>query len=108
MNVTANVLVLCLAACSAASPNGPTPGATGFDTAAEGEGWRFSSTGGEGPRATWQVRMDPSAVSPPNVMSLIAPNHKSQDRFNLCWSDDHKLVDGKVAVALRAERGDVD
>jgi hypothetical protein len=47
-------------------------------------------------------------VSAPNVMSMVEPNHKSQDRFNLCWSDDQKLVDGKLAVAVRADRGDVD
>jgi len=111
MKATANALVLCLAACgstNSSSSIGPTAGAIGFDTAAESEGWRFSSTGGEGPRATWQVRADPDAVSPPNVMSMMAPNHKSQGRFNICWSDDHKFADGKLAVAVRADRGDVD
>ncbi|HEX6812921.1 MAG TPA: hypothetical protein VF384_14955 [Planctomycetota bacterium] len=108
MKATATTaLVVCLAACNSTWTVTPTPGANGFD-AAQGQDWRFASTGGEGPSATWQAHADQGAVSAPNVMSMVAPNHRSEDRFNLCWSATPKFVDGRLSLAVRADRGEID
>jgi hypothetical protein len=96
---------LLLAACSA-GPVHPTPGAQGFD--GQLAGWTAASTGGSGPHATWQARADAQAVSPPNVLSLVAPNHDADDRFNLFWTAATSVRDGTVAVAVRADGGEVD
>ncbi len=84
----------------------PTPGAFGFDN--ELMGWRVDSTGGSGPHATWNVRTDRGAVSPPQVMSLTVVNHVDEDRYNVHWSNTVKFQDGRIAVAVRADEGTVD
>jgi hypothetical protein len=99
------LLLPCLVACRATGAPGPTPGAEGFDGPLGG--WRAGSTGGSGPHATWSARPDPGAISPPNVLSLVAPNHDVDHRFNLFWTDG-ALADGRIAVAMRADGGVVD
>ena len=85
----------------------PTPGAIGFD-AALAPGWRTASTGGTGPDAEWVVRADAGAVSLPNVLSIAAVRHESEERFNLHWTDDVQFRDGRLSVAVRAEDGAID
>ena len=99
------VTVLAFAACSGPAL-APTPGAFGFDD--EITGWRVDSTGGRGPHATWAVRTDRGAVSPPQVMALTVVNHLDEDRYNLHWSSTVKFQDGRLAVAVRADEGTVD
>jgi hypothetical protein len=94
-----------LAGCQAPS-TAPTPGAEGFDGAHAD--WRAASTGGSGPTATWQAHADGAAVSAPNVLALTAPNHRAEDRFNLYWTAERSIADGRVAVAVRADGGVVD
>ena len=103
--VVGAALVL-VAACSSAPSLRPTPGAEGFD--AELAGWRADSTGGSGPHATWAAHPDAGAVSAPNVVSLQAQNHASEDRFNLFWTDRVRCQDGRIEVAVRADGGSVD
>lgn len=111
MNVTATAsaafVLFLFVACSSPPVVGPTAGAVGFD-AASLDGWRAGSTGGTGPDATWQAKADAAAVSAPNVMALVASNHESEDRFNLFWSASPGFVDGRLRVAVRADRGDID
>jgi hypothetical protein len=103
-----SVLALVLvSACHSSTPSTPAHGAIGFD-GPEPRGWLAESTGGSGPAATWQVRADSAAVSPPNVLSLVATNHSSQDRFNLFWSRDPRFEDGRIALAVRADEGEID
>lgn len=99
-------LFAAFAACSSPPSFGPTPGAVGFDGFVDG--WRFESTGGTGPHATWEALEDPTAVSEPNVMSLVAPNHTSEDRFNLCWTKTIAFRDGRIGIAVRADGGQID
>jgi len=94
-----------LPACNASSSFAPTAGAVGFD--GDVSGWRAASTGGNGPDASWAARADTGAISPPNVLALTAANHRSDDRFNLFWTDG-ALADGRIAVAVRADAGEVD
>ncbi|MBL9075948.1 MAG: hypothetical protein JNL08_00510 [Planctomycetes bacterium] len=96
---------LSFTACSS-SPLAPTPGAIGFDGFVEH--WRQESTGGTGPNATWQARADATAISPPNVMALVAVNHSAEERFNLCWTQAVAFRDGRLGVVVRADGGDVD
>jgi hypothetical protein len=42
------------------------------------------------------------------VCALVATNHTSQERFNLYWTAGSGVTDGRVAVALRADAGEVD
>jgi hypothetical protein len=98
---------LLLSACRATSPEAPTPGAIGFEGAEPGA-WRADSTGGAGPAATWQARPDSGAISPPNVLSLTATNHASDDRFNVYWSPDVRFGDGRLTLSVRADAGEVD
>ncbi len=96
-----------LAGCNAASSVAPTEGAIGFDgptTAA----WRAGSTGGSGPAATWEVRADPRAISAPNALAMTAQNHESEERFNLYWSEALRFQNGRIAVAVRADSGEID
>lgn len=106
MKVHAAVLGLLFAACSTSPTLAPTPGAIGFDGALDG--WRVDSTGGTGPQATWLPRNDPTAISLPNAMVLVTPNHTSEDRFNLYWNPGLAFRDGRIAVAVRADGGEVD
>lgn len=101
-----SVSFLVLLSCTASGRLLPTPGAQGFD--GELTGWRAASTGGSGPDATWVARADDTAVSPPNVMALTAVNHAAEDRFNVWWSDRSRLRDGRLAVAVRADAGEID
>lgn len=105
---TAIAAALLLAACSTTARPQPTPGAIGFDDQASASGWRFDSTGGIGPHATWQARADLAAVSPPAVMALVQTNHRAEDRFNLCWSEAVSFGNGHLALCLRADGGAVD
>lgn len=95
-----------LAACASTPSGGPTPGAEGFDGGLAG--WRAASTGGSGPDATWTAKADPQAVSPPNVVAMTAPSAGGEDRFNLFWTPTPAFADGRVAVAVRADGGEVD
>ena len=97
---------LLLAACNSSPSLSPTPGAEGFDGTSTG--WRTDSTGGQGPNATWEVRPDAQAISAPNVVALQATNHHSEDRFNLVWTNAANVADGRITVAMRADRGEVD
>ncbi|MBL8755335.1 MAG: hypothetical protein JNK15_18695 [Planctomycetes bacterium] len=94
-----------VAGCTSTRPV-PTPGAEGFDQ--ELSGWRTGSTGGRGVSATWGTGPDAHAISPPNVVSMQAMNHGSEDRFNLFWTTGAGVQNGKVAVAVRANGGEVD
>lgn len=106
MRLPSAVLGVLFAACSASPSIVPTQGAIGFDGAVDG--WRFESTGGTGPGATWQARADATAISRPNVMALVTTNHGSEDRFNLCWNPALAFRDGRIGVAVRADGGEVD
>lgn len=97
-----------LAACGSTSTLSPTPGALGFDDPAAAGGWKFESTGGTGPTATWQAHPDATAISPPSVMSLVTTNHASEDRFNLCWTDAIPFGHGHLWVCVRADGGAID
>lgn len=97
--------LLSMFACST-SGLGPTPGAQGFD--GDLAGWRAASTGGSGPDATWTAQVDAEAISPTRVLSLTAPNHTAEDRFNLYWSAGMQFRDGRLGVAVRADGGSVD
>jgi hypothetical protein len=106
MRLPLAVFGLLFAACSSSPAIVSTPGAVGFD--GNIDGWRFVSTGGAGARATWAPRADATAISRPNVMSLVTPNHNSDDRFNLCWNPALAFRDGRIGVAMRADQGEVD
>ncbi len=106
MQLRAAVLGLLFAACSSSPSLAPTPGAIGFDGAITG--WRMESTGGSGSHATWLPQNDPTAISLPNAMVLVTTNHSSEDRFNLCWNPGLTFRDGRIAVAMRADGGEVD
>jgi len=108
MRKTLAVVLLSFAACATGPSLAPTPGAIGFDDPAAHRAWKFESTGGTGPGATWQARAETTAISPPAVMAMTAPNHGSDDRFNLCWSDGLPFRDGRIAVCVRADSGVVD
>lgn len=104
--LAAFVLGACSSSSSSSSSLRATPGAQGFD--GDVAGWRAASTGGRGPHATWSVHADAAAVSPPNVLSLVAVGHGADDRFNLWWTDAVRLRDGRVSLAVRADDGVVD
>lgn len=105
---TLAIVLLSFASCSTSASLAPTPGAIGFDDATANRAWKLESTGGTGPGATWQPRADPDAISPPSVMAMTAPNHGSDERFNLCWSDGLPFRDGHLAVCVRADSGVTD
>lgn len=98
--------LLCVPFACTTSTLRPTPGALGFDEPLAG--WNAASTGGRGPDSTWLVHADPAAISPPNVLSLSAQNHASEDRFNLYWTAGTRFRDGMLSVAVRANGGDLD
>lgn len=104
--VLAAALAVVLAACATAPSGGPTPGAQGFD--GDLAGWRAASTGGSGPDAKWMGVIDARAVSAPRVMSMVAASAGGEDRFNLFWTPEPSLADGRVSVAVRADGGEVD
>lgn len=106
MSTRVALVVLLLAACHSSPTAAPSPGAEGFDSSLDG--WRVDSTGGRGPHAAWGARPDAHAISPPNVMALQATNHRSEDRFNLFWTKAANDVDGRIAVAMRADTGEID
>ena len=108
MRAIAAVTVLLVAGCSAGPSSGASAGAIGFDDPPAPGAWLLESTGGAGPHASWQARADAAAVSAPNVMALVAPNHLSDDRFNLCWNPGLPFRDGRIAVAVRADGGEID
>jgi hypothetical protein len=102
----ATALVALLAACATGPSGGPTPGAQGFD--GEIGGWRAASTGGSGPDAKWMAVFDARAISAPRVMAMVAASAGGEDRFNLFWTPEPSLADGRVSVAVRADGGEVD
>lgn len=104
--VLAAALAVMLAACATGPAGGPTPGAQGFD--GDLAGWRAASTGGSGPDAKWMVVIDERAVSAPQVMAMVAASAGGEDRFNLFWTPEPSLADGRVSVAVRADGGEVD
>ena len=104
--VLAAALAVMLAACATGPAGGPTPGAQGFD--GDLAGWRAASTGGSGPDAKWMVVIDARAVSAPQVMAMVAASAGGEDRFNLFWTPEPSLADGRVSVAVRADGGEVD
>jgi len=97
---------LLFAACSGMPTVTPTPGAIGFDGPTVG--WIAASTGGDGPIASWQQRADAHAVSAPNVLTIAAINHGSDERFNLYWNQTARFGDGRLSVAVRGDDGVVD
>ena len=103
--VAAAVAAFAFAACTTSTVR-PTPGALGFDEPIAD--WNAASTGGRGPASSWLVHADPAAISPPNVLSLSAQNHASEDRFNLYWTAGTRFSDGTLSVAVRANGGDID
>ncbi|MBM3978439.1 MAG: hypothetical protein FJ299_15805 [Planctomycetes bacterium] len=42
------------------------------------------------------------------MVALSAPNHASDDRFNLLWNRALEFRDGELSVAVRADGGEVD
>src|SRR5689334_8573936 len=107
MKVQVGCVLVLLCACSAPSTRSAAPGAIGFDTG-DVQGWRAASTGGTGPDARWVVRSDAHASSSPNVLALAESNHRSEDRFNLFVSDALRFENGRLAVSVRADEGEVD
>lgn len=102
----AALLLLLAAACTAPSLLAPTAGAIGFDAPAAG--WRAGSTNGSGKIATWELRADATAISPPNVAALTATNGVEEDRFNVYWTDGVRAGDGRLSVCVRADSGELD
>lgn len=102
----ATALAALCAACATGPSGGPTPGAQGFD--GDLAGWRAASTGGSGPDATWTAVEDARAISAPKVVAMTAPSAGGEDRFNLFWTPEPSLADGRVSVAVRADGGEVD
>lgn len=114
MNTSTPLFVVSLGICllfgACGAPGGspkPGPGTQGFD-GAQVVGWKSDSTGGRGPSATWALRGDAHAPSAPNVLALTAENHQDEDRFNLHWTANESFRDGKIAVSVRADEGEVD
>lgn len=105
---TCAIVLLSLAACSTPPSFEATPGAIGFDGADALRGWHVESTGGAGPAATWQVRTDATAISRPAVLAMTAPNHGSDERFNLCWTDTIAFHHADLRVCMRADSGVTD
>lgn len=104
---TCAIVLLSLAACCTHPSFEPTSGAIGFDDANALRGWHIESTGGTGPDATWQVRNDTSGTRS-SVVAMTAPSRGSDERFNLCWSDELRFRNGRIRVFVRADTGVVD
>ncbi|TAJ03447.1 MAG: hypothetical protein EPO68_17315 [Planctomycetota bacterium] len=102
-------LVAPLAALACSTPAGgrAAVAALGFDDGSL-DGWSRAATGGSGPLATWAIRADSAAVSAPNVLAMVASNHASEDRYNVCWSRALAFGDGELAVDVRADGGELD
>jgi hypothetical protein len=71
-------------------------------------GWRVGTTGGEAPHAVWQRRVDVAAPSPPSVLALIDQVHDSDRLFNVIWTDAPRFRNGRIAVSVRGDTGEVD
>lgn len=106
-----------LAACSGAAPlpeTGPAPDhavsqSWSFDDAAAGrlpQGWHADFTG-QGGDATWAVRRDDGALSPPQVLRLEKAASPSPV-FNLALLREVTVADVDVAVSVRADTGRID
>lgn len=107
MRIRIALAVGLFAACSSPSTQAPTPGAEGFDVAFAGS-WHIESTHRGSGIVRWEPRPDAHAISPPNVLALQASGQDAEDRFNLFWTDMSNVVDGRVAVAVRADTGEID
>jgi hypothetical protein len=84
-----------------------------FDDAPIGglpDGWRVGTTKKDGPHATWKVVADEkmtlgSAGGGNQVLSLIAPNHRSSASYNICWTNRLQFQDGVIELKVRANSG---
>lgn len=79
-----------------------------FDQTAAGglpPGWSVSATNPDGPLAEWQVKADPVAVSPPQVLAINRTRNESEGVFNLCWMNEIKFQDGTIEASVRADSG---
>jgi hypothetical protein len=72
------------------------------------EGWKVEATGQEKATAKWQVARDEEAPLGPGVLELSTTNHNERGVFNLCWTDEVRFHEGKIAVFLRARSGQID
>lgn len=113
--ITTTVLLAAIAAatpgCSSTAAGAAASEAWNFDSTTPGQlpaGFRAAATRRVGPLATWEVRAVADAPSPPQVLSLSYPNHRSYDTFNLCWTDQVQFGDGVLSVRLRAVSGKED
>lgn len=82
-----------------------------FDQIAVGglpPGWVIAATHPDGPLAEWQVKVDPGAISPPQVLALTRIRDESGDVFNLCWTREIVFQDGSIEVSVRADSGKED
>lgn len=87
----------------------PTEQTWHFDAIADGglpREWTIRQTGG-GSLAQWQVTRDPSAPSPPNVLSLISTRNTGSI-YNLAVADDSSFKDLDASVVVRADAGKED
>jgi hypothetical protein len=71
-------------------------------------GWRIEGTSSKGTLASWAVRTDPSAPSPPNVLALTTANRDPAEPFNLCWTDQLRFRDGAITVSMKSVSGEED
>lgn len=102
------LIVAVLLACSA---HGAVVRSWHFDDVAEGklpDHWKVEATGQDKTTATWAVANKDDAPLGPGVLDLSATNHMTQGVFNLCWTNEVKFREGRIAVFLRARSGRID
>lgn len=78
-----------------------------FDEVAVGElpeGWKVEGTNQRGRLASWSVKTDTNAASPPNVLALTDTSN-SGGTFNLAWTDRVAFADGLIEVKIKAGTG---
>lgn len=81
-----------------------------FDEDAVGQppsGWRIASPSPVDGKSAWTVRADPSAPTPPNVLSL-SMNEGADDGFNLALVEKIAVKDVDLSVKLKANGGKAD
>lgn len=71
-------------------------------------GWKVGATRGDGVLATWQVVVDETAPSAPNVLALVKTNHDSPDAFNLCWVEQPLIRNGRLEARFKSVAGEED
>jgi hypothetical protein len=62
---------------------------------------------GQGAKAQWEVKADPSATSQPNVLAQVS-NDKTDYRFPLAIADEGSFQDLELSVKFKAVSGEVD